>query len=370
MSEIKFIDDDPQVTIQNILKAHEAIVGRQLYPADPERLFILALCEVIVQQKYLINEAARQGFLRYATGEVLDAKGEGYDVSRLEAEPSSTTIEFRLSIPLTSAVIIPAGTRVGPQGGGGELFFITANVLEIKPGEVVGSVLAECSIPGPDGNGFLPGLLTELIDPIPFVQSVSNITESSGGAAKESDSSFRERIRTAPESFSVAGPSGGYEFWAKSASSAIIDVGVESPSPNEVVLIPLLVGGELPTQEVMDAVRAAVNDRKIRPLTDHVTVKPPDPVDYNVQLTYWISREKASESAVIQNNVKEAISEYCLWQKSKLGRDINPSELIQRIMAAGALRVDVSEPSYTELTRLQVARENQINFDFGGLIDD
>ncbi|MFB4326001.1 baseplate J/gp47 family protein [Priestia sp. BR_2] len=369
MSEIKFIDDDPQVTINNILKMHEAITGRQLYPADPERLFILSLCEIIVQQKVLINEAAKQSLLRYATGEVLEAKGEMYDTARLQAEPSRTTVQFQLSMPLTLAVIIPAGTRVGPQGGGGELFFMTVNVLEIKPGEVSGNVPAECSIPGIDGNGFLPGQLTELIDPIPFVQSVTNISESSGGAAVESDEAYRERIRTAPESFSVAGPDGAYEYWAKTASSAIIDVGVESPSPVEVVLIPLLVGGELPPQEVLDAVDAALN-RKVRPLTDRVTVQPPEPVDYNIKLTYWISRDKAADSAVIRSNVETAIAEYRLWQKSKLGRDINPSELIRRVMAAGALRLNVLEPSFTELTRLQVARESQVVFDFGGLADD
>lgn len=370
MSEIKFIDDDPQVTIDNIFKMHEAITGRQLYPADPERLFILSLCEIIVQQKILINEAAKQSLLRYATGEVLEAKGEMYDTTRLQAEPARTTVQFQLSMPLTSAVIIPAGTRVGPQGGGGELFFTTVNVLEIKPGEVSGNVPAECSIPGIDGNGFLPGQLTELIDPIPFVQSVTNTSESSGGAAIESDNAYRERIRTAPESFSVAGPDGAYEYWAKTASSAIIDVGVESPSPVEVVLIPLLVGGELPTQDVMDAVSAVVSDRKVRPLTDRVTVQPPEPVDYNIKLTYWISREKAADSTLIQRNVEDAITEYRLWQKSKLGRDINPSELIKRVMAAGALRVSVMEPSFIDLTRLQVAREIQVTFDFGGLADD
>ncbi len=370
MSEIQFIDDDPQVTIDNIFKMHEAITGRQLYPADPERLFILSLCEIIVQQKYLINEAARQSLLRYAKGEVLEAKGEMYDTPRLQAEPARTTIQFTLSIPLTSAVIIPAGTRIGPQGGGGELFFITVNVLEIKPGELTGNVPAECSIPGITGNGFLPGQLTELIDPLPFVQSVKNLTESSGGAAIESDDAYRERIRSAPESFSVAGPDGAYEYWAKTASSAIVDVGVESPSPVEVLLIPLLVGGELPTQEVLDAVEAAVTDRKVRPLTDRVTVQPPEPINYNIRLTYWISREKAAESAVIQSDVEKAINDYRVWQKSKLGRDINPSELIRRVMSAGALRVNVLEPTFTDLTRLQVASEVQVQFDFGGLEDD
>ncbi|MFD2089923.1 baseplate J/gp47 family protein [Brevibacillus brevis] len=50
------------------------------------------------------------------------------------------------------------------------------------------------------------GKLNQLVDPLPFVQSVSNVTESGGGADEEDDDSYAERIRQAPESFSVAGP--------------------------------------------------------------------------------------------------------------------------------------------------------------------
>lgn len=42
--------------------------------------------------------------------------------------------------------------------------------------------------------------------PLPFVQSVTNTTESSGGADTETDDAYRQRIRSAPESFSVAAP--------------------------------------------------------------------------------------------------------------------------------------------------------------------
>ncbi|MEK5166214.1 baseplate J/gp47 family protein [Paenibacillus sp. FSL R5-0527] len=370
MADLKFIDDDPQTIIDSIITIHEAITGRTLYPADPERLFLLSLAQIIVQQRVLINSTARQNLLRYATGDVLDGIGEMYDTSRLPAEAARTTIQISLSIPLASATIIPAGTRVGPQGGGGELFFITSDVLQIPAGAVTGSVPALCSVPGIAGNGFTAGQINALIDPLPFVQSVTNTTESSGGADTETDDAYRQRIRSAPESFSVAGPAGAYEIRAKSASSAIIDVAVDSPAPVEVVLAPLLAGGKIPTQDVLDAVLAAVTERDVRPLTDKVTVQAPVAVPYNINLTYYIARSRAAETTSIQQGVTAAVNGYVTWQKSKLGRDINPSELIARVMAAGALRVRVTEPAFTDLSRFQVAQDATVTTTFGGLEDD
>lgn len=370
MSSLKFVDDDPQTIIDSIITMYEAITGRKLYPADPERLFILSLARIIVQQRVLINSTASQNLLRYARDHVLDEIGVMYDISRLPAEAARTTVHFTLSMPLTSATVIPAGTRIGPDGSGGELFYITTDVLQIPAGELTGTVAAYCSIAGVEGNGFIPGQISTLIDPIPFVQSVTNLTESSGGAEEESDDAFRDRIRSAPEKFSVAGPAGAYEYWAKTASSAIIDVAVESPAPMQVLLVPLLVGGEIPTQDVLDAVEAVVSDRDVRPLTDQVTVQAPDEVSYNINLTYHISTSRATEAATIQAAVNKAVSDYVMWQKSRLGRDINPSELIARIMAAGALRVSVTEPAFTVLHRTEVAKEEDISIIFGGLTDD
>lgn len=370
MANLKFIDDDPNAIIDSIITMHEAITGRTLYPADPERLFLLSLAQIIVQQRVLINSTARQNLLRYAAGEVLDNIGEMYDTSRLPAEAARTTVQFTLSIPLASAQIIPAGTRIGPQGGGGELYFMTADVLQIPAGEVTGSITAVCSVPGEIGNSFIPGQLNTLIDPLPFVQSVVNTTTSTGGVEQETDDAYRQRIRSAPESFSVAGPAGAYEFWAKSASSSIIDVAVESPAAVEVVLVPLLIGGEIPSQDMLDAVLAAVTQKEVRPLTDKVTAQAPEAVPYNINLTYYIDRSRAAETTTIQQAVTAAVSEYALWQKSKLGRDINPSELIKRVMAAGALRVQVTEPTFVDLSRFQVAQDATISVTFGGLEDD
>lgn len=368
--EITFVDEDVTEVLNNMVTLYEAVTDRKLFPADPVRLFLLSIAQIIVQQRVLINLTSRGNLLRYANGANLDAMGEFTETKRLEADAAMTTLEFRLSMPLLSSTIIPAGTRVGVQGAEGSLYFSTKSVLEIPSGQLSGQVTAECTVAGSEGNGFLPGQINVLIDPLPFIQSVSNKTASSGGAERESDDAYRNRIRSAPESFSTAGPAEGYHYWAKSASSSIVDVGVDNPSDGVVIIVPLMANGELPSQEVLEAVSEAVNDRKRRPLTDKVTVQKPTIAEYGIDFTYWVSRERTSDLTTIQTDVSQAVDQYRTWQKSKLGRSINPSELISRVMAAGASRVNVMTPVYTEVGRLQVAQDTSLNVVFGGISDD
>ncbi|TVX93055.1 baseplate assembly protein [Paenibacillus agilis] len=370
LPDISFVDEDVNKTVSNLITTYEALSGRKLYPADPVRLFLLAIASILSQQRVLINQTAKEVFLRFARGEIIDFIGEMFNVKRLPADAARVTMEFTLSLPRTSATIIPIGTRIGAQGGGGAIYFATTEVLEIKPGELTGKVLAECSVTGIGGNGFIPGQLNVLIDPIPFVLSVNNTTASSGGAEIESDDAFRERIRAAPESFSTAGPFEAYRFWALTAGSGIVDVGVDSPSPGVITLVPLMADGALPTQDVLDAVLLACHDRRIRPLTDKVSAIAPTTISYNIALTYYINRTRAAESISIQSAVSAAVDKYRLWQKSKLGRDINPSELISRVMTAGAFRLNVTSPVFTDVSSLQVAQDATVTITFGGLVDD
>ncbi|MEC0092509.1 baseplate assembly protein [Paenibacillus macquariensis] len=370
LPEISFVDTDVTSILNTALRSLELETGRILNKADPERILFLALMNIIIQQRHLIDQAKKADLLPVARGVMLDYIGSLYNNVRLASSSSRTTIKFTLSTPLTSAQIIPMSTRVGPQGGDGTVYFSTIETVVIDPGDTSIEIISTANIPGDVGNGFLIGQLNVLIDPLPFIQSVTNVTESGGGADVESDDAYRDRIRLTPESFSTAGPRDGYVYWAKTANPAIVDVALASPEPYSVVVVPLMLGGEIPTPDILDAVEVAVNDRTRRPLTDFVTVKPPELVSYNITLTYYINRERSAESSDIQAAIDSAIKSFSLWQKSKLGRAINPSELIGRIMAAGALRVEVISPNYMELASLQVARENDVTITYGGLDDD
>jgi len=366
LPEIEFVSTDVGEIEANIITVYEGISGRKLAPGDPVRLFLQTIAAIIAQQRVLINYAAKQNLLAYAEGSYLDHIGALVRTERLPAKAAQTTLRFTLSAPQPQEVTIPAGTRVTPDG---QIFFATVEATTVPAGATQIDVVAECTTPGTVGNDWQVGQISKLVDPLPWVQKVENITISSGGADEEDDDSYRERIQQAPESFSVAGPYGAYEYWARTAHQSIIDVSVSSPAPGEVEIRPLLEGGEIPSQEILEAVTEVCNDKEIRPLTDKVTVLAPTVVNYDINLTYWIDKSNSTIATSIQDAVNEAVNDYITWQKSKLGRDINPSELTARVMAAGAKRVEITSPVFTQVTPEQVAVANNVTVQYGGLED-
>lgn len=365
LPEIELVSTDVEEIESNIITVYEGITGRSLAPGDPVRLFLQAIAAIIVQQRVLINYAAKQNLLAYAEGAYLDHIGALVRTERLPAKSAQTTLRFTISPPQPQAVIIPAGTRVTPDG---QVFFATTQVTTVPAGVTQIDVVAECTTQGTIGNNWQVGQINKLVDPLPWIQKVENITASSGGVDEEDDDSYRERIRQAPESFSTAGPEEGYKYWAKSAHQSIIDISVTSPAPGQVEIRPLLENGEIPGQEILDAVAAVCNDKRIRPLTDQVVVLAPEVVSYNIDLTYYIAQSNAATN--IQEAVNKAVDEYVVWQKAKLGRDINPSELIARIKAAGAKRVDIVSPVFTSVDLHQVAIVETISVQYGGVEDE
>lgn len=367
LPDIQFVSANPEEVKTEMVADYESKSGKKLYPGDPVRLLLFSVADVIVQQRALINFSAKMNLLRYATGDYLDHLGALVETPRLDDTASMTTMRFHLSAPRPNAETIPAGTRSSP---GTELYFATTEVREIPAGSLYADVPALCLTAGLIGNGYLPGQINVLVDPLPFVARVENITESSGGADKEADDPYRERIYISPERFSVAGPTGAYEYWARSASKDIMSVLVWSPSDGVVEIRVLMNGGELPTQDILDKVYAACNPETVRPLTDRVFVLAPNVVNYDIDMTYWIDRTNATEATTIQSNVQKAVDDFVLWQKSRIGRDINPSELMKRVMNAGARRVSIFSPTFTVVSQTDVAIAGSVTVNYGGLEDD
>lgn len=186
----------------------------------------------------------------------------------------------------------------------------------------------------------------------------------------EDDEAFRERIHIAPESFSTAGPAKAYEFHAKKAHPDILDVKILTPpdtDPGHVEIYPLMKNGDLPSTEIIDAVFMACSADTVRPDTDYVEVLSPEAVSYTVSLTFWVDKNNSALSSNITDAVNKAVTDWVLWQKSALGRDINPSELTRRIINAGAKRCEITSPVFTTLTAKQVAVADTVTVTPGGL---
>ena len=369
LPDVNFAEKDIAVIEAEVIARFEKKLGRKLYPGDPWRQVLLSYVYFLALQRSNIDFAGKQNLLRYAQDGFIQHLAALVGTTQLKARPAVTYLEFTLSITLPSVTTIPLGTRVTP---GGSIFFATIEVAEIPAGELSVVVPAECLQAGNIGNGFMPGQVNRLVDTFPFNSTVVNTTLTQGGADIEEIEQFRERTRMAPESYSSAGPRGAYEYWAKTANQLIIDVSVKTPSPGVVEIIPLLRGGEIPEQSILDEVYDVCNDDTKRPLTDHVIVRKPEVVKYNLDVTYYISRSNASFGLSIQQRVPIAADEFILWQKSILGRDINPSMLNKILMKTGIKRTEIKEPVFTVLKyfELGVCDIEGINIIYGGLEDD
>jgi len=362
---INFVDTDSGKILNDLIKQFETALGQTFYPGDERRIFLQQLAQVIVGLKNDINQSARQNLLRYASGDKLDAIGELYNTPRILAQKAKATIRFTLSSAQTNNIIIPAGTRVTPDG---QLYFATIKALVIPAGQTYGDVVAEAAEGGEKYNGFAPGQIKTIVDPVPYVASAANTDTSAGGSDNEDDDNYRERIRLAPESFSVAGPEGAYIYWAKTADVNIADVSVSSPSPGEVQIAVLMKGGQIPTQDIIDAVTAVVSAKDKRPLTDNVQVCAPTEVSYDIDLTYYISADRQAEENALKDAIEAAIEQYNAWQSEKLGRDVNPDYLRQLMLNAGAYKIDLIAPTYAEIGQNEVAKVRTISVSYGGLI--
>ena len=367
LPDIEFVDADAEKVKAAVFNDYTTITGRSLAQGDPVRLFLLVVSEAIIRLLNNQNYIGKQNLLKYATGDNLDQLGAFSDTDRIPASAATTTLLITLSAPRNQETIIPAGTRVASPGG---LYFAVDDDAVVLSGQLTVSAKATCQTEGDAGNGFLPGEIKSIVDPIAYVATIVNTTASAGGADAEDDADYRERIHEAPERFSVAGPVGAYTYWAKSANSSIIDVAVNSPSAGEVEIRPLLEGGKLPEQELLDAVSAIVSADKVRPLTDKVTVVAPEAVPYDINLTYYA--DVGTSESTVRAAVLAAVDTYRLWQRSQIGRDINPSRLIADVMAVpGVKRVDVKSPVFWELTSGQVAQDNAgISVILGGIEDE
>ena len=373
--EISFIDDTTIDGVRAEMVAdYESFMteaeGRAftLGPASPHRMELYAAAAQIYQAMQYIDRQGKQNLLKYSYGAFLDNLALWKGPVRNLAAPAVTTLRFTLSAPRASAISIPAGTRVSMSG---ELYFGTDAYAEIPPGSLTVDVAATCTTAGAAGNGFLPGELSTLVDPVPYLASVRNITATSGGADAETDEEFRERIYLAPGAYSTAGPEDSYRYHAMSYSPAVGDVKVVSDeAAGKVDVVFVLADGSAPGPEMIEGMEEYLSARKLRPMTDLVRVSAPEEEPYTIEAAYWINRSEAAQAVAIQQAVTAAVERYKVWQRA-LGRDINPSKLHELMMAAGAKRVTITAPADTVVGKTRIsALQGEAVIRYGGLEDD
>lgn len=262
---------DPEVLKRRYVAWFEAETNRTLYPAQVEMLLIEALAYAISLLGAEGQIAAEENLVAKASLAGLVALGPNRSTPPLPAATARATVRFSLSEMRPANVLIEAGTRVSASGGG--LIFTTLAPAVIVAGSLHAEVPAQADQAGEIGNGYLPGQISTMLDPVAGVTAANTII-SEGGADPEEIEQYRLRIANAFERISTGGGHGWYAETTMGVSSAIVDVAIVRPQPCYVDIYPLTaVGAAGPA--LRDQVKAVFNTQEALDIRfgDEVTVK-------------------------------------------------------------------------------------------------
>lgn len=333
-----------------------------LYPADSRRILLNVTAGKLFQLASIINERHKLNFLQYMHGDFLKNWASCFGFKEDGTESAKVTLRFHLQDEQLTDVTIPAGTRVT---SGDKVFFQTDEETSIVAGELYVDTSATCMSVGTQGNGYLPGQLNLIVDPINLVDSVENTTTSAGGHDEYTNEELRELIYNFPDVYSVAGPENAYIELVKMYSSNIVDVKVTTTKEALVKIYVLLQNGSIPPEDYCNKIYEFIKSLKQTPDTDKVEVIPPTVKKYSIKATYYIPIDKKEIADGIKEAIEDAGKEFAEYTKSKIGRAINPGILTAYVNAAGGSRIEIEEPVYQTIAENEVAICENLEITFG-----
>jgi phage-related baseplate assembly protein len=196
-----------------------------------------------------------------------------------------------------------------------------------------------------------------------LITPADNTTIPPTPAIYESDAAFRARVQLAFEGLSTAGPSGSYIFHGLSADGDVKDIAVDAvefhmdgstvvidhdanlatPEPGKVAVTVLSRTGDgTADANLLALVDAAVNNERVRPLTDRVTVRSAAIVDYAIEATLYFY--DGPSSATVLAAADAALDAYIEAQR-KIGYDITRSGIFAALHQPGVQNVVLTSPA-------------------------
>ena len=376
----------PEITCQasyadilhELKDAYQSATGNALYPSDD----ITFLLEIIAYQRmvleYGIMHESKQNLLAYAKGARLDHIAAMSGLARLDATCAMATFRFQF-VAHENVIIIPKQFQIAKD----DIIFQTTHDHLVAIDQTTTDITMQCTQAGTIGNGYIAGEINQIVQPMAFLSQAENITVSSGGAEKEADDAFRNRIQLFPESISAAGPEKAYIFMAKSCHPDIIDVSVSTPTtsmaelaetvnnylmlglsyeqigqkirplmPGTVNIYPLMRGGIAPSTEMVALIQSFFDHTQKIPLCDFVFVQAPAPVSYNIEIS--IIADDSGQVGQIQATAEKAVTDICDNWRVSLGHDIIPKTFLAACQnIPGVYRTTVTTPGYQEIVHFE-----------------
>lgn len=373
LPEISFVDNLSLEDVLNMMLTdyaaeYKRITGESgtLYSGDTERMVLNSCALLFYQMLQYIDRAGKSNLLGYSYGEYLTHLAATRRLIRKEATYAQIKLRFALSEARGEAIGIPEGSRASDTKGH---YFATKEYAEIPAGMLYVDIDAEAVNVGTDSNGLAVGTVNIIVDTLPYIASVSNISESKAGADIESDDSLTRRVFLSPGQYSTAGSETAYEYHAMNFRSDIMDAKAYKSKDMEVTVHFLLSDGSIPDETDLFEMKEYLSRPEIHPMTDCLIVSAPEEIEYDVNLKFYINKSASNNAAKIQTAVYNAIEDYLSWQRH-IARDINPSELIHKIREAGAKRVELTAPVFTVVNDQSVSKLKASTVIYGGLEDD
>ncbi|MDA3431682.1 baseplate assembly protein [Acinetobacter baumannii] len=188
---------------------------------------------------------------------------------------------------------------------------------------------------------------------------ISEATETSD-AVYETDASLRKRVQLAPEGYTTAGSEGSYLFHGMNADSRVKDIQPFSPTEGVVSIYVLSTEGDGTSSEtLLSNVSAALNQKEIRPLTDHVNVYSASIINYSVEAV--LDTGSGPDSDTILAAAAAALSNYTK-EVHALNQKATISGIYKALQQDGVIDVDLIQPTQNIVASLgQAPYCNSVN---------
>ena len=377
LPEIDFLSDlnITQETIaeemlEDYQSKYEELTGKEitLYHANTERLKMQIVAGEIYQIYEYISYLFSQNFIQYMDREVLENWGATLGYAETNIKAATCILQFSVNDVLDFDVEIPAGTRAT---AGDDVYFATDESCILQAGESFVEVSATCTEEGTVGNDYVTGQINVLADLVLNISGVVNCTKSSGGQDEYDDETLRENIFMFPSTYSTAGPNAAYEFFVKAYSTDIVSVNVvQNNETAEVDIYIMLADGKIPDEKYCKAVADYIAGLENTPADDKIYVKAPEVIRYKILGKYYISESNRENETIIKESVIEAAQYFVSECHENIGVDIVPDKLIEVARVAGAKRLEITSPVFTQVTETQIAICDSVELVYGGLEDD
>lgn len=374
IEDVSFLEDITlegmkEQAVQEYEQAYQEITGKEEPVGDKFKAVLYAIIMIVYNIMLFIDQRAKKNLLKYATGAWLDNLALSRGLMRKTEEKAIVTIRFILSEAVSNTVVIPKGTRV--TSAAAKIYFAVNDYTEIQPGETMAEVLCTSVSGGVEANQFSIGEINILVDPIAYISKVGSVDVPSGGADAETDDTFAQRIFDTRYEHSTTGAEEAYKYYVKSFSTLIDDVRVDNPSENEIVISILMRDRKQASDSFIHELTDYLTDPNIKAMSDHITVRNVERVNYSIAAKYFISTDNISRLTEIQAKIDKAVLEYQRWQSEKIGRDINMQKLTTLLIMAGAKRVEITGgQDVIKVDRDKIAHCTQTDVIYGGAEED